>query len=255
MLRAIDHLVITVPDLAVAIGAYRDLGFTVIAGGRHPGIGTDNALIVFHDSSYLELLGFHERRPDHRWWTPLARGGGLVDFCLQTDDLAGDAKTLRQAGVDMGEVERRGRQRPDGIEVRWVSVVAQGAHRGVAPFLLAEDGPREARVPRDRPHANGVSGIGTVSVVVDDLTSVRRWYVEALGVTGDALAYPELGAVGARFSVGPHAFEFLTPAGAGPIRDWLQRRGPSPYSATLVGGHTRGPLDLARTCGARLALA
>lgn len=255
MLRAIDHLVIAVPDLVGAMGSYRELGFTVVPGGRHPGLGTDNALIVFRDGAYLELLGFHEPRPDHRWWAPLARGGGLVDFCLQTDDLAGDAKILRQAGVDMGDVERRSRRRPDGVEVRWVTALARDAHRGVAPFLLAEDGPREARVPSGRTHANGVAGIGTVTVVVDGLAAVRRWYADVLGTSGQEVAYPELGAVGARIALGPHAFEYLTPSGAGPIRDWLQSRGPSPYSATLVGGHTRGPLDLGRTAAARLALA
>lgn len=255
MLRAIDHLVIAVADLTRAVATYRELGFTVTPGGRHPGVGTDNALIVFGDGAYLELLGFHEPRPDHRWWTPLARGGGLVDVCLQSDDLAGDAKTLRQAGVDMGELERRHRRRPDSVEVRWVCALARGAHRGVAPFLLAEDGPREARVPRERAHANGVSGIGTVTVVVENLAAVRRWYADALGTAGYELTYPELGAIGARITVGPHAFEFLTAAGAGPIRDWLHTRGASPYSATLVGGHSRGPLDLGRTSGARLALA
>ena len=91
MIRAIDHLVIAVPDLGAATKTYRDLGFTVVAGGRHPGVGTENALITFRDTSYLELVAFHEARPDHRWWTPLHQGGGLVDFCLQTDDLAGDA--------------------------------------------------------------------------------------------------------------------------------------------------------------------
>lgn len=255
MLRAIDHLVIAVPDLGGAIAGYRELGFTVVPGGRHPGVGTDNALIVFRDGAYLELLGFHEPRPDHRWWSPLQRGGGLVDFCVQTDDLTGDAKILRQAGVDMGEPERRNRHRPDGVEVRWVTALARGAHRGVSPFLLAEDGLREARVPVERSHANGVAGIGTVTVVVDGLPSVRRWYAEVLGRSGSELAYPELGAVGARIALGPHAVEFLTPSGTGPIRDWLHKRGPSPYSATLVGGHNRGPLDLGRTSAARLALA
>jgi catechol 2,3-dioxygenase-like lactoylglutathione lyase family enzyme len=100
-----------------------------------------------------------------------------------------------------------------------------------------------------------VAGIGTVTVVVDDLPAIKRWYGDALGNTAAELTYPELGAVGARWTVGPHAFEFLAPAGAGPIRDWLQRRGPSPYSATLTGAHGRGPLSLDLTSGARLALA
>ena len=227
----------------------------MVAGGRHPGLGTDNALIALRDTSYLELIAFHEPRRDHRWWTPLSRGGGLIDFCLQTDDLAGDAKTLRQAGVEMGDLERRERRRPDGALVRWVCTLAGGAHRGVAPFLLAEDGARDERVPREQAHANGVTGVGVVTVAVDDLPSVRRWYAAALGAAGQDVACPELGAVGARFAVGPHVFEFLAPTGAGPVRDWLAARGASPYSATLVGGHRAGPLDLVRTQGARLALA
>ena len=131
MLRAVDHLVIAVPDLVAAIKTYRDLGFTVTAGGRHTGVGTDNALIPFRDGAYLELVGFNEPRPDHRWWAPLQKGGGLVDFCLQTDDFAGDAAVLRRAGVQVGEPQARHRARPDGVEVRWTCALAQ-RHRTAA---------------------------------------------------------------------------------------------------------------------------
>jgi catechol 2,3-dioxygenase-like lactoylglutathione lyase family enzyme len=255
MLRGIDHLVIVVPDLGAAVKTYRDLGFTVVAGGRHPGVGTDNALIAFRDSSYLELVGFHEPRPDHRWWAPLQKGGGLVDFCLQTDDLAGDAGAFRRAGVDMGDLERRQRTRPDGVEVRWLCTLARGAHRGVAPFLLAEESGRDARVPGQRAHANGVTGVGRLSVAVHDLAAVRGWYATVLGVPGQDVACPELGATGARFALGPHTFEFLAAAGAGAVRDWVAGRGASPYAATLVGAARPIPLDLGRTWGARLALA
>jgi catechol 2,3-dioxygenase-like lactoylglutathione lyase family enzyme len=255
MLQGIDHLVIAVPDLDGAIKTYRDLGFTVVAGGRHPGMGTDNALIAFRDGAYLELVAFHEPRPDHRWWEALHRGGGLVDFCLRTDDLAADAAVFRRAGVAMGEPQARSRQRPDGVEVRWLFAAAGGDHRGVAPFLIADDTPRDERVPPERTHANGVTGIGRVIVAVGDLAAVRGWYALALGSMGRDVACPELGAAGVRFDVGPHTFEFLAPTGAGAIRAWLSARGATPYAATLVGAPRPAPLDLDRTWGARLALA
>jgi hypothetical protein len=255
MLQAIDHLVVLVLDLDAAVKTYRDLGFTVVAGGRHRSGAIRNALIAFRDTAYLELAGFDEPSPAHRWWAALGRGGGLVDVALQTDDLVGDAKTLRQAGVDLGELEPVGRHRPDGFEVRAVVARTRGAHRGVTPFLIADETPRDERVPRERAHANGVSGIGTITVAVDDLAAVRRWHAAAAGPSGEDVARPELGAAGARFSLGPHTFEFLAPTGAGAIRDWLGARGPSPYAATLVGARRHGPLDLARTFGARLALA
>src|SRR5207237_364807 len=123
MLRAIDHLVVAVTDLDGAVKTYGDLGFTVVPGGRHTEGATANALIGFRDTSYLELVGFTEPRPAHRWWAALARGGGLVDFGLQTDDVAGDAKILRQAGVHLGELERLGRHRPASrsARTRWNS--------------------------------------------------------------------------------------------------------------------------------------
>lgn len=255
MLRGIDHLVIAVPDLDAAVKTYRDLGFTVAPGGSHTGAGTYNALIAFRDGAYLELLAFSEPRPEHRWWAGLQRGGGLVDFCLQTDDLAGDAKRLREAGVEMGEPERGERARPDGVSVRWVTAQPRGLHRGVAPFVIADETARDERLPRERGHANGVTGIGRVTVVVEDLAAVRGWYAHVLGTAGQPLACPELGAAGARFAIGPHTFEFLAPTGAGAIRDWLAARGASPYTASLTGGVRPGPLDLGRTWGARLALA
>jgi hypothetical protein len=125
----------------------------------------------------------------------------------------------------------------------------------VAPFLLAEETGRDARVPGQRAHANGVTGVGRLSVAVHDLATVRGWYATVLGVAGQDVACPELGATGARFTLGPHTFEFLAAAGAGAVRDWVAGRGASPYAATLVGAARPIPLDLGRTWGARLALA
>jgi hypothetical protein len=139
--------------------------------------------------------------------------------------------------------------------VRWVCALARGVHRGVAPFVLAEETGRDERVPPQRTHANGVTGVGRVTVAVHDLSTVRGWYEQALGNAGEDVACPELGATGVRFAVGPHTFDFLAPTGAGAVREWLARRGASPYAATLVGAHRTVPLDLGRTWGARLALA
>src|SRR5438105_11493916 len=102
MLTGIDHVVIVVPDLEAAIKSYEDLGFTVARGGRHP-IGSHNALIGLADGAYLELIAFFEPTATHRWRAMLDNGGGLVDFCMQTDDLGADAAAFRAAGVTMSE--------------------------------------------------------------------------------------------------------------------------------------------------------
>ncbi len=256
MLTAIDHLVIAVSDLEAATADYRGLGFTVVPGGRHPGVGTYNALIAFADTSYIELIGFYEPRDDHRWWAPLQRGGGLVDFCLQTDDLEGDAQALRRAGVDIGEPEERDRTRPDGVEIRWIFALARGPHRGVAPFIITDVTGRDVRVPRERSHANGATGIGAVTVAVSDLATVRGWYAQVLGRSGEEIRRPDLAGAGVRVAIGRHIFEFVAPVQErGPLADWLAQRGPSPYAVTLrCGAPTPRALNLARTHGANIIL-
>jgi catechol 2,3-dioxygenase-like lactoylglutathione lyase family enzyme len=255
MLQGIDHLVIAVRDLDAATKDYRDLGFTVVPGGRHTGIGTYNGLIAFRDGAYLELIAFYEPRDDHRWWAPLQKGGGLVDYCLQTDDLPGDTRVLRAAGIDVGDPEKRDRKRPDGKEIRWLFSLSRGAYRGVAPFIIADETGRDERVPRERSHANGVTGVGTLTVAVDDVARVRRWYAAVTRQPGADVTRPDLAGAGVRFVVGPHTLDFVAPTSASsPLLAWIDTRGPSPYAATFSGGRP-GALDPAKTHGARLALA
>jgi catechol 2,3-dioxygenase-like lactoylglutathione lyase family enzyme len=255
MLTGIDHIVIAVPDLASAQKSYETLGFTVVPGGRHP-VGTHNALIGFADGSYIELIAFYEKNTAHKWWEPLQRGGGLVDFCMQTNDLAGDTAAFRRAGVTIDDPSPLSRLRPDGYQLKWVLSIPRGDHKGVAPFLIQDETPREERVPRQTRHANGVSGIGTVVVAVDETARVRGWYEDTLGRPGQPIVRSDVGGRGVRFTVGPHTLEFLAPQETtSPLRTWLAARGASPYEATLrtVAGH-RDALDPARTLGARLTL-
>jgi catechol 2,3-dioxygenase-like lactoylglutathione lyase family enzyme len=253
MLRGIDHIVIAVPELEVARKSYEALGFTVVPGGRHP-VGTHNALIAFADGSYIELIAFYEANPSHKWWTPLQKGGGLVDFCMQTDDLQGDTRAFRTAGVVIDDPSPLSRVRPDGYRLKWVLSIPREGHRGVAPFLIQDETPREERIPRQTSHENGVTGIGTVTVAVTDVAPARRWYAEVLKQAGRPARRPDLDAAGVQFAVGPHTLEFVMPRGAsGPLREWLETRGASPYSATLKAGKAI-PLDPTKTLGAKLAL-
>src|SRR5262249_39708681 len=64
----LDHVVIAVSDLDQAIADYRRLGFTVNPGGVHHGGASHNALVVFADGSYFELIAYMKPSPDVRWW-------------------------------------------------------------------------------------------------------------------------------------------------------------------------------------------
>jgi hypothetical protein len=233
MFQGIDHLIIAVHNVDEAAADYRRLGFSAIPGGKHP-VGSHNALIAFADGSYLELIGFYQDSPDHRWWEPLARGERLVDYCMQTDDLSRDTRLLRECGVTVNDPVPWSRIRPDGFRLEWLLSLATGAHRGVAPFLIQDVTPREERIPREQKHENGATGIGTLSIAVSELAKVDHWFQTNLTRQPQPVADDALEAQGLCFGVGPHQVEFMMPATPhSPLVEWMRRYGSSPYAATL----------------------
>jgi catechol 2,3-dioxygenase-like lactoylglutathione lyase family enzyme len=255
MLKGIDHIVIVVNDLEQAAKDYEQLGFTVVPGGKHP-VGSHNVLISLADGSYIEIIAFYRDAPDHRWWQPLKKGERLVDFCMQTDDLRGDTAKLRAAGVAINDPVPWSRTRPDGYELKWLLSLAQGSHRGVAPFLIQDVTPREERIPQVFDHKNGAVGIDAVTVAVAELPELQRWYDNALDEAGAVVVDQALQARGMRYRIGPHKLDFLAPLGPeSPLAEWLQKFGPSPYSATLYCSlPSRGAFDGKLTHGANLSL-
>jgi len=174
---------------------------------------------------------------------------------MQTDDLLADTQKFRAAGVQINDPVPWSRKRPDGYELKWVLSLAQGAHRGVVPFLIQDVTPREERIPQKFDHPNGAKGIGTVTVAVEDVATVRHWYQSVLGNDGTESKRENLLAGGVRFRIGPHSFDFLRPeTERSPLSQGLQKRGPSPCAATLVTSLPQpAPLDLSLTHGAALA--
>jgi len=178
---ALDHVVIVVRDLDAVVAAYRAAGFTVAPGGRHPGRNTRNALVVFADGAYLELITYDAPSPDERWWRVLeAHGEGLVDFALLPRDISGVVAAARTRGL-AGLAERPGsRARPDGVRIAWQS--ARPATSDL-PFLCADLTPRALRVPEGevRLHSNGALGIAEVRVAAHGLAATLARYRAYLG--------------------------------------------------------------------------
>jgi hypothetical protein len=253
MFTAIDHLVVVVPELEAAIRDYHASGFTVVRGGRH-NLGTHNALIAFEDESYIELIAFLNPVAGHRWYTALEKGGGLVDFCMQTDNLAADADAMRRAGVALGTPMPMTRERPDGYRLRWILSIPEPPLNRVVPFLIKDETPRDERVPRERAHRNGITGILGLTVAVEDPGTTSLPYTRVLGQSPQPIQRPGLDGAGVRLTIGPHAVELIAPKRTeGPLVDWIRSHGQSPYAATLA-GPAGERLDSALLWGARLSI-
>ncbi|MFO1327654.1 MAG: VOC family protein [Rubrivivax sp.] len=263
-LIGLDHVVIAVADLERAAADYRALGFTVEPGGRHPGRTSHNALVVFDDGAYFELIAWTAPAGHERWWQTLQRAGeGFVDHALLPRSTPAVLQAARARGLHTltGPVDG-GRLRPDGERLQWQS--ARHATPDL-PFLCGDVTPRALRVPEGalRRHANGTQGVAAVLLAVQDLAaSAARWQAllgpqaAAVAPTGD-----DDGLARAAFTLAGTRFELTAPGAAtAPGHELSQRlatRGEGPWRVHLRGAGGTPPrrLDLALAHGAELWLA
>jgi hypothetical protein len=201
---------------------YEALGFSVVPGGRHA-VATHNALIGFADGAYIELIAFWEDDATHRWHRFLREGGGLVDYCMRTDDLAATVATLRGAGAAYADKTPLSRMRPDGYRLEWYLALTSQM-QGVLPFLIEDVTPREERVPRETAHANGVTGIDSLTIAVESLSAVEPLR-PVFGAAPEPVRRDDISGAGLRFVSGGNAFEFLEPTADGASSDFVRRRG------------------------------
>jgi len=237
----IDHIVIISDDLNLAIDNARNAGFTVIPGGTHAAGDTHNALIGFADGCYIELIAPTEqgRSGSHRWFERLRKGGGLVDFCLLSDDLASDVASIRDRGIAYPDPFEMGRNRPDGERIDWrLSTPPGNVGETGWPFMIEDVTPRERRVPTseiETLHANGATGVGGVTVLVRDLDEATDAYAAILNTRPATITFPGGSVLGRQFQVG-HSSHWirLIEATTSTTRRQLNAIGQGPYRLTLT---------------------
>ena len=185
MISGLDHLVILVEDLGQAMRGYERLGFVVTPGGEHADGLTRNALIPFHDGSYLEIVAFLDPGDprDNVWgWRRFAVTGGIVDHCLTSSDLAADVGKMRESGLQVEGPNDGGRRLPYGEEIRWRSA-SIGQKGRTLPFLIEDVTPRSRRVPAGQAtdHQNGATGISALKISAPDPEEAARAYAAMVG--------------------------------------------------------------------------
>ncbi len=236
----LDHIVIAVHDLQRTVVDYQALGFTVTPGGQHPGRTSHNALVVFADGAYLELIAWQAPAPQERWWRDLQQfGDGPVDFALWPQDLVADTEAGRSRGLELSGPLDGARKQPDGSEMKWQT--ARHATPDV-PFLCADITPRVLRVPEGqaRVHANGATAVSGLAVAAADLAVTLPRYRALLGpqaiieapfvIPGSGLRVAQVQLDGLSLVLAERAG--VAPA-AGAVGGWLATRGQGPCAFSL----------------------
>ena len=229
MLIRLDHLVILVRDLDRAVRGYEELGFALTPGGEHADGLTRNALIPFKDGSYLEVVAFvdPEDRRDNVWgWRRfLSSGGGLIDYCAASDDLAADVGRLGEQDFAVDGPTDGGRRLPDGREIRWL--IARIHQEGrLLPFLIEDLTPRDLRVPggSSAEHPNGALGIRNLEIATPDAEGALRALATLTGSSGGPT------------NLGTCLLTVVTPEQGDDVRHRLDATGPGPFAVGLATG-------------------
>ena len=145
---ALDHIVLTVPDLESGVAEFTELtGAVPVFGGSHPGRGTANFLVGLQPEgyadgalSYIEILGpdpKQESQGELALDAHLATGLTLQTWVVHPLDFDAQVARARQAGIDFGEVAPMSRNTPEGEELQWrLTRRSPLPHGGAQPFLI-----------------------------------------------------------------------------------------------------------------------
>jgi hypothetical protein len=183
----IDHVTLAgarLEDMRQAFSAAT--GIATEYGGAHSNHVTEMALASFPDGSYLELMGIQKgANPGavtaHTWNQFLRDNGGPCAFALRVPDVSAEIQRLSKAGIRVGDAEKSGRTRPDGVALSWETAdVGPGPRGSFFPFLIRDFTPRGNRVyPSGKPASTRFRGIGLVVIGVHSLDRSIAQYRKA----------------------------------------------------------------------------
>ena len=172
---ALSQIIFGVRNLDAASHRVAALGFDVLDGGVHPGVGTANRVIPLGEQ-YLELLGVvapeQARRSEYgqSLLRAIADGDRLVRWSLRTDAIDDVAQRL---GID---VEARTRRRPDGELLSWRAAGLKCAlEDATLPFFMQWDRAEQYPGLMRATHRNGARGVVSLSLTPRDAARFQRW--------------------------------------------------------------------------------
>ena len=148
----LDHLVYAVPDLEEGVALVESvLGVRPAVGGRHPHLGSHNALLSLGDDAYLEVVAPDPELPRPPRGVVFNMDGittpHLTTWAVRAERIQAVADQAGARGFDVGALAQGSRERPDGTLLQWqLSDPYVMAFGGLVPFLIAwGDSPHPAR--------------------------------------------------------------------------------------------------------------
>ena len=172
----VDHVTIAGSSLDAMEKQLASTGLKVEAGGAHANHATQMALASFPDGSYLELMAPQEHfdpaeLAKHPWARFIDGNAGPCAWAVRPKDFDAEAARIRTAGLPITIVPG-GRERPDGVKLRWErAVVGNEGDGAFYPFLIRDITSRDKRAfLSGKPANKDYTGILRVVIAVSKLS-------------------------------------------------------------------------------------
>ena len=134
-----DHLVVAIRSLPEGIAEFERLtGIKAGVGGKHPGRGTENALISFGGRKYLEIIAPQagvSLSPRDEAMRSLERLH-IIDWAVSVNSVERAVDTLRTAGFATTPAQPGARVTPAGERLEWTTFGLADRGIAVAPFFI-----------------------------------------------------------------------------------------------------------------------
>ena len=171
----ICQVILGVRDLDAATTHFEGLGFTVLDGGVHPGLGTANRVIPL-GNAYLEILGVVDRAEaeacefGRSLLGRIADGDRLVRWSIRTEQIE---EVCARLGIT---AERRQRRRPDGSLLTWQAAGLELSLRDAwLPFFMQWDAASDYPGATPVVHPAGECSLSWLEVSTPDSARLERW--------------------------------------------------------------------------------
>jgi 4-hydroxyphenylpyruvate dioxygenase-like putative hemolysin len=180
-IQGIDHVVIVVNDLDVAVDSFRRMGFFVTPRGEHT-LGSRNHCVMLGDD-YIELLVSppENPHPSRQHYTEFAAGGdGLAAIALRTDSAREAYTEMLWAGfapTDPVDFSRPVRL-PEGSREARFRITQLGADKTPGGHVFLCEHLTRGVVWRSeyQSHRNGATALAAVAIVADDVAATANAY-------------------------------------------------------------------------------
>lgn len=182
----LDHIVVAIRSLEEGVVQFEQLtGVRAGAGGRHPGRGTENALVSLGGGSYLEIIAPQPGATLSSQDAPMSALGRLsiINWAISVPDVDGAVASLKAAGFATSAPRPGARLTPAGERLDWMTFGLGSEDIGVAPFFIRWS-PNTRHPSTTAPVGCSLERFGVQATKPDRVGAL----LQALGVTGVSVA-------------------------------------------------------------------